>query len=860
MTEVLENDASIRVVTTVPGQVEYDFDFLVYTAPSVFALHTSLAGVETVLVSGVDFTVAGLGVSTGGTIDITASAIVTEVGDEVLIYRSVPIERPADYAIELRAAVLNRELDLSTMIKQELRRDVDRAVKAPLGSAGVEINLAGSAAGDTLELDAAGRLVPVPGLSSSVAAAAASAAAAAADALETDADRLAAAASAAAAGNSETAAAASAAAAEGIAVDVIENHDFDWSGGVANAPEITVPNLMRRRFIDVGAFAPLSDALSARAGIVAAMLAGEGREIVFTHPYGGTRTYKVPDRAGGRIFMPQKARIIFEPGATLDFSGWGDPAADVGDRILYAAGTVGTEHLLTANAGIDTNTVTVSAANSANYPAGSDIFVRSPALFTDQESGLGTQGEWASVIANPGTGVLTLGAKLRANYNTADGAYIAKVTPAQLTIENPELVGPGRFSTNHNGDRGIQILNGKNCRVIGGNIRNVDFNAVVLVNVLNGVVDGTRVEFQGKGATTGLQYGVTFVNMCENTYGRNCDINGGSEGLCLSSSGQPQGVTRDVGFTNCRVRGSTRSGVCSHDNHENFSVIGCVFEDCEQGIEQRVKGGIFTGNTFRRMGAYSGTLSSALVFGAGGGKVIFANNHIEDALRGVNFDPSIVRESGIQPGEIHILNNVMRDVTQYGVRIANTAGDTSANGLVRVAGNSIWGPTHGVEIEGKWIVEVMNNSFRNGGGGRSVWLHATDNGAGTAGSISPVITGNMRDTSFLEPLIQHGSGIPHVANNGVIGSNQGNELIASVVWDIPALGTAFGGNFQSTTVTVAGAALGDIVSVGHSVFHSAVVFSGRVSAANTVTVHAFNITTSAVDPVSGTLTVKVTKA
>jgi hypothetical protein len=628
------------------------------------------------------------------------------------------------------------------------------------------------------------------------------------------------------------------------------------------AVSFPLTQVIRKRYINVSDYVPGNDAQAPQAGVPPARAPGNGREIVFTNPYGGTRYYRFMTRANGRIFMPQKGRIICEPAVTLDFSGWGDPAANVGDRYLYASGTVGTEHPLTANAAVDTNTVTVSAANSINYAAGDDIFVRSAAFFTDQEALLGTQGEWASVIAvNTGTGVLTLGAKLRATYNTVDAAYITKATPVSLQIENMNLLGAGRFSTNHNGDRGIQIQIGKNCRVIGGNIRNCDFNGVVLVNVLNGVVDGTRVEFQGKGATTGLQYGVAFVNMNENVYGRNCDINGGSEGLCLSSSGQPQGVTRDVGFTNCRVRGSTRSGVCTHDNHENLSVIGCVFEDCELGIEQRVKGGIFTGNSFRRMGAYSGNLSTALHFGAGGGKVIFANNYIEDALRGVNFDPSIGRESGIQPGEIHILNNVMRAVTQWGVRIANTPGDTSANGLVRVAGNSIWGPTHGVEVEGKFYVEVMNNSFRFGpGGGRTVFLHATGNGAGTNGAVDPVITGNMRDGSYLEPLLQHVSGTAHVANNGVIGSSRGMELIASVVWDVPSLGDTFGGNFASTTVTVTGAAMGDVVSVGHSAFNTGVVFQGRVSAANTVTVHALNITTSAIDLVSGTLTVKVTKA
>lgn len=550
----------------------------------------------------------------------------------------------------------------------------------------------------------------------------------------------------------------------GVSVDdVYDALARDWSGGTSGAPTLSMPNIAERKYIDIGAFCSLTDTNDARAGIVAALAYGdEGREFVFTNPLGGTRYYRVKNRASGRIFLPQAKtfRLICEPGAIIDFTDFGNGAGLTSTPYFWGTGTVGTEHLLTVNAPTDTNTITVSLADVVNYARGDDIFVRSNGTFTTEEASLGTLGEWAFIVGvNTGTGVITLGAKLRSSYNTADGAYITKVTPISGSVENLNIIGAGRFADNNNGDRALQIINGKNFKVIGGNYRFCDFHGPAFTNVLNGLVDGVRVEFDAKGATTGLQYGVAFVNMCENTWGRNCDINGGSEGLVLSSTGQPQGVCRDVGFESCRVRGSTRSGACTHDNHENWYVINCTFEDCEQGIDHRINGLVATGNTMRRMGAYSGSLSCGIQLGSGAGKVIFSNNVLEDMLRGV-YHPDIIDETATGPvGDIMISGNVMRKIGQYCVVFdVHASDDTTARGNFKVIGNDFdMTAGFGVEIEGNWDKPVVaQNTFRGGNGGRCVYLHNTSAG-GTTGPISPTVVGN-RYENYTEPLIQHSTG------------------------------------------------------------------------------------------------------
>jgi hypothetical protein len=87
----------------------------------------------------------------------------------------------------------------------------------------------------------------------------------------------------------------------------------------------------------------------------------------------------------------------------------------------------------------------------------------------------------------------------------------------------------------------------------------------------------------------------------------------------------------------------------------------------------------------------------------------------------------------------------------------------------------------------------------------------------------------------------------------------GQLLQASKVWDI---GSVTGAAPASTTITVTGAALGDLVLVvSLSIDTGALVLTGRVSAADTVTVIASNPDSdlAGIDPASATLYVLVQK-
>lgn len=73
-------------------------------------------------------------------------------------------------------------------------------------------------------------------------------------------------------------------------------------------------------------------------------------------------------------------------------------------------------------------------------------------------------------------------------------------------------------------------------------------------------------------------------------------------------------------------------------------------------------------------------------------------------------------------------------------------------------------------------------------------------------------------------------------------------LAATATLDFPSVAAA---GTQTLTVSCPGASVGDVVSIGlPGTVNAGIVFDARVSAADTITLRAMNITASPVDPAS----------
>lgn len=143
MADIPINDVTPRdqLVDAVGGTTVYAFNFPILDEEDLIVEHTVAAtGVTTTLAIAVDYTVAGVGVETGGSVTLLSA---TAINDLITISRDVPVKRPNDYptAGDFTAATVNQELDLMTMMMQQLERDISRSLHIGLSDVAADMEL-----------------------------------------------------------------------------------------------------------------------------------------------------------------------------------------------------------------------------------------------------------------------------------------------------------------------------------------------------------------------------------------------------------------------------------------------------------------------------------------------------------------------------------------------------------------------------------------------------------------------------------------------------------------------------------------------------------------------------------------------
>lgn len=121
---VYESMAETLVTATAAGQEIFSFDFLVFSEDQTKVEYRPVTGTARELVLNTDYTVSGLNLPNGGSINL--AGITVAVGDQLYIWRDTPIEREKDWQNEgdYKADLVNREQDEIYMIMQELRRGI----------------------------------------------------------------------------------------------------------------------------------------------------------------------------------------------------------------------------------------------------------------------------------------------------------------------------------------------------------------------------------------------------------------------------------------------------------------------------------------------------------------------------------------------------------------------------------------------------------------------------------------------------------------------------------------------------------------------------------------------------------------
>lgn len=130
----------------------FSYTFRILAEADLVVVKIDEDGVETVLTGN---TITGVGASGGGTVT-TASAIAS--GEFILIYSDIAATQETDYiaADAFPAASHETALDKAALIDQDRRRDIARAIRAPLGEALGDLPRAADRANGILAFDADG--------------------------------------------------------------------------------------------------------------------------------------------------------------------------------------------------------------------------------------------------------------------------------------------------------------------------------------------------------------------------------------------------------------------------------------------------------------------------------------------------------------------------------------------------------------------------------------------------------------------------------------------------------------------------------------------------------------------------------
>lgn len=129
----ISDEASFVIIAASPGQVALTIDFPFQLDTDIRILRTDADDVQTALDLADDFTLTGAGSEAGGTATLVVAAI---AGDSYLIWRQTELARATGItrAGRFDSKALDDDLDRQLLIAQELRRDVDLAVRVPFGS------------------------------------------------------------------------------------------------------------------------------------------------------------------------------------------------------------------------------------------------------------------------------------------------------------------------------------------------------------------------------------------------------------------------------------------------------------------------------------------------------------------------------------------------------------------------------------------------------------------------------------------------------------------------------------------------------------------------------------------------------
>jgi hypothetical protein len=407
-------------------------------------------------------------------------------------------------------------------------------------------------------------------------------------------------------------------------------------------------------------------------------------------------TYKIT----GELTGISNTQIIAEPGCVIDASSLGEL-----DQVISFTGTIGSSLTLSANGTAGATTLSMNSVSG--LAAGDPLYISANTLLPAGTASIYI-GEWNTIKSISGT-TITLVRPLDGTYNTADSAYVKKITPVEnICIEGLKIIGSGRNGTDGvEGQIGIDVTYGRNVQIRGCHFNEVDYQAISLDWVDNAVVQGNYIRHDDEGSTntTSVQYGIAFKGGCRSINITGNHVVGGKHGI-VGTRNSNNGVHYDTVIHGNTIEGTWHAGITTHDNAKRLTVTGNNVVGCARGIEVRVQDMIVSDNVIDRVGS----LGEAVYLTEFPSRVTVSGNRITNATYGVRMVDSGLETSSV-PLDIVIDGNSMKGLSNNGITLEHTENTTDKTGWL-VQNNEIQLPAnaYGIYLSGTFYGAVIQNN------------------------------------------------------------------------------------------------------------------------------------------------------
>lgn len=471
-------------------------------------------------------------------------------------------------------------------------------------------------------------------------------------------------------------------------------------------------------------------------------------------------------------------RFIGEPELCLDMSLM--PNSGTPRYAFFTPSGDQTPANLTSDAIVGQNFVSVGAANIASLglEVGHHVSITADKVFIDGgTAGAENQGERPQISKIDGDDVYVTPA-LQDTYLVSDGATIRRVIMHEkVQVEGVSVKGCGQFATDTIGDRGFHLIHMNRLRMVDCNASFCDNGNYLYSST--GVVDGFGYQFdlQSIIPRNANQYGLAYVNACQDLTIKRTDGIGGKHGIVQSESDFVHGVSRRVSLLDNTVRSTWNYGVATHTNAAFLFFERNKLFDCNGGVEFGCRDVYSKSNQVFNTPDVIGDVYSDPSADPADGKLNLLGTafNIADIADNINStadkayrgryglrlsDSQTIFSGSAGPRNINIMDFFSTDAAQAGISIkSNHVGTNSdihiTRPTTRRTGNSSDGVTAAVsiEIDGDFDkVSIKNGDLQS-----------------VAGNASGCITtANVRDAHVTDNLYS-GHAVPIIA--GAVGAN-----------------------------------------------------------------------------------------